>query len=188
MAAGAASYQNWAASQNTASTQRSQPRDSKRPDSARPESKWDNARPYGASSAAARRHRAELLHTITRFERALAVPDDDVDWRREVDDLLRGLREAFDEHVAVTEGPDGLYGELVDHAPRLARGIECLQREHAALLASMDGLHGRVRRPDPTIEQIRGWACALLEELWSHRQRGADLVYEAYATDIGGET
>ncbi|HEU4424121.1 MAG TPA: hypothetical protein VFR67_16445, partial [Pilimelia sp.] len=106
-------------------------------------------RPDGASGAAARRHRAELLHTITRFERALALPADDVDWCDEVDDLLRGLREAFSEHVAVTEGPDGLYGELVDHAPRLAHGIEGLQREHAALLASMDSLHGRVRRPDP---------------------------------------
>ena len=184
MAAAAASSHNWAKPQSTAAT----PRPLLRADMSRPDAmRRDAARPDAMSGAAARRHRAELLQTITTFERALAVPED-VDWRREVDALLGGLREAFSEHVAVTEGPDGLYGELVDHAPRLARGIECLQREHAALLASMDGLHGRVRRPDPTIEQIRGWACTLLEELWSHRQRGADLVYEAYATDIGGET
>jgi hypothetical protein len=38
------------------------------------------------------------------------------------------------------------------------------------------------------VELARGWASDLLRELSRHRQRGADLVYEAYATDIGGET
>jgi hypothetical protein len=116
------------------------------------------------------------------------VPAQDPGWRGEVRELLGGLRDAFSEHVAVTEGPDGLYGELVDHAPRLARGIEVLKREHAALLARMDGLYGRVRRAEPAPEQIRRWADELLRELSLHRQRGADLVYEAYGTDIGGET
>ncbi|WP_422771495.1 hypothetical protein ACN28C_33630 [Plantactinospora sp. WMMC1484] len=31
-------------------------------------------------------------------------------------------------------------------------------------------------------------ATDLLRELFRHRQRGADLVYEAYQPDIGGET
>jgi hypothetical protein len=38
------------------------------------------------------------------------------------------------------------------------------------------------------MQVLRGWTSDLLHELSRHRQRGADLVYEAYETDIGGET
>jgi hypothetical protein len=182
MAAGAGSSQNPIIQRSTARPDMTRS-DGTRPDTAR----IDAVRPASVAGAA-RRHRAELLHSIASFERALTVPAADPEWRREVDALLSRLREAFSEHVDVTEGPEGLYGELVNHAPRLARGIDGLKREHADLLARMDGLHGRVHRPDPTIEQVRRWASELLDELWQHRQRGADLVYEAYATDIGGET
>ena len=36
-------------------------------------------------------------------------------------------------------------------------------------------------------ETLRHRAMAVLDELTRHRQHDADLVYEAYATDIGGE-
>jgi hypothetical protein len=138
--------------------------------------------------AVARRHRAELLHAIQDFERALAVPAGEPTWRHGVADRLRSLRGAFAEHVVVTEGSDGLYAELLADAPRLARMVDVLTREHAALLAAMDALQARVERPEPGVEEVRGWASDLLRELSRHRQRGADLVYAAYATDIGGET
>lgn len=143
-----------------------------------------------ASLAAARRHRAELLQSIQSFERALAVPAGDPDWRAGVAGRLRALRAAFTEHVVFTEGPAGLYAELLDHAPRLARGVEVLVREHAALTAAMDALqaHAHAGAAGSAVDDLRGWATDLLRELSRHRQRGADLVYEAYATDIGGET
>lgn len=141
-----------------------------------------------ASLAAARRHRAELLRAIHAFERALAVPAGDPGWRARVVDRLGGLRHAITEHVVVTEGPDGLYRELLDHSPRLGRGVQILIREHAALAAAVDALCARIRDRAIPVEQVRGWASDLLRELSRHRQRGADLVYEAYATDIGGET
>ena len=90
----------------------------------------------------------------------------------------------------VTEGPeDGLYAELLDHAPRLARQVQVLIREHAAIAATMSALQRRDRHC-----RTYGWRSSargpveLLRELSRHRQRGADLVYEAYETDIGGET
>ena len=145
--------------------------------------------PGAAPLAAARRHRAELLQAIQSFERALAVPAGDPAWRDGVAERLGSLRAAFAGHVVVTEGADGLYAEVLDHAPRLSRAVHILIREHAALAAAMDGLQRQIsigRRP--SIEEVRGWASDLLRELSRHRQRGADLVYEAYATDIGGET
>ena len=87
----------------------------------------------------------------------------------------------------VTEGPDGLYAELLDHAPRLARQVQVLIREHAAIAAPCPASSAG-STPDVRVEDLRTWASDLLRELSRHRQRGADLVYEAYATDIGGET
>lgn len=141
----------------------------------------------GDSLAAARRHRAELLQTIQAFEAALAAPAGDPSWRTRVAERLRVLREAFAEHVLVTEGPDGLYAELLDHAPRLVAGVGALVREHAEVLDALDVLAARFAAGGD-IGRLRGRATELLRRLTRHRQRGADLVYEAYATDIGGET
>jgi len=139
-----------------------------------------------SSLAAARRHRMELLAAIQGFERAIAAPARDPRWRELVTERLRALREAFGEHVVVTEGPEGLYAELLAHAPRLASGVDTLVREHGQVLAALDRLYQRVSTMD--IERIRAKASDRLLQLARHRQRGADLVYEAYATDIGGET
>jgi hypothetical protein len=38
------------------------------------------------------------------------------------------------------------------------------------------------------VDRVRGLGTALLGRLLRHRQRGSDLVYEAYQIDIGGET
>lgn len=148
----------------------------------------DRRPPDEPALAAARRQRAELLQSIHEFERALAVPAGDPSWHERVSARLAALRHAVTEHVVVTEGPDGLYSELLDHAPRLCRSVNILIREHAAIVAAVDTLAARVRDPAVTVELVRSWASDLLRELSRHRQRGADLVYEAYATDIGGET
>jgi antitoxin (DNA-binding transcriptional repressor) of toxin-antitoxin stability system len=144
--------------------------------------------PDATSLRVARQHRAALLRKIQLFERAIAAPAADPHWRHRVRVRLGGLRAAFAEHVVVTEGPDGLYAELLEHAPRLARGVHVLIREHGAVVAAMSALQRWADLPETTAEQLRGWASDLLRELSRHRQRGADLVYQAYQLDIGGET
>jgi hypothetical protein len=142
----------------------------------------------GGSLDAARRHRVELLDTIHAFERAIAVPSAEPDWRHHVAARLSRLRQVFAEHIRVTEGSDGLYAELLTAAPRLARAVRVLVREHAMVVRALDTFSQRLSDPDIEVERFRGWGSDLLRELSRHRQRGADLVYEAYATDIGGET
>jgi hypothetical protein len=141
-----------------------------------------------ASLRAVRRHRAALLAEIHFLEQAIAAPARDPGWRQRVGTRLSGLQGAFTEHMVLTEGPDGLYAELLDHAPRLARGVHVLIREHAAVLATMAALQRRVELPETPARELRDWTTDLLRELSRHRQHGADLVYEAYQTDIGGET
>ncbi|MEQ4304935.1 hypothetical protein ABNF97_26725 [Plantactinospora sp. B6F1] len=132
--------------------------------------------------------RAVLLGETHILERAIVAPIRDPEWRPRVRSSLGGLRGAFAEHMRSTEGPDGLYAELLDHAPRLARGVHVLIREHAAVVAAMAALQRRVDLPEISVTELRSRATDLLRELSRHRQRGADLVYEAYQTDIGGET
>ena len=136
--------------------------------------------------AAARRHRVELRSAVQAFEAALAVPAGDPSWRKRVGDRLRDLREAFAEHVTVTEGADGLYAQLLDDTPRLACAVRSLVDEHGALAGAIQTLYADATAGE--IERLRERGVDLLRGLARHRQRGADLVYEAYATDIGGET
>lgn len=136
----------------------------------------------------ARWHRAALVPTIGLFERVLVEPAPADALRGRLSAGLRALRRSFDDHVVATEGPDGLYAELLDHAPRLAPGVGVLVREHAGVVAAIDALVGRLDEPDADVAELRHRSGRLLHRLCRHRQRGADLVYEAYDTDIGGET
>ena len=46
----------------------------------------------------------------------------------------------------------------------------------------MDGAGGT-----EDVEQVRALGTSLLGRIVRHRQRGADLVYEAYEVDVGGD-
>ncbi len=140
------------------------------------------------SFQAARQHRERLLESIHAFERALAAPAADPRWRGVTAQRLGELQRAFDEHMTVTEGRDGLYAALLAAAPRLTQAVSVLAREHALIKRVLEVLAERLADPGTTTHQVRSWASDLLRELSRHRQRGADLVYEAYAVDIGGET
>jgi hypothetical protein len=96
---------------------------------------------------------------------------------------VAAVKEALREHIAVTEGPSGRYSQLLRDAPRLAPGIDTLITEHTELMAALDEVG---RDGDP--EVLRRQAADLVERLGRHRQLGADLIYEAYAIDVGGET
>jgi hypothetical protein len=133
---------------------------------------------------AARRRRAELRDAVDAFERALGVPTSDPAWRAGLARQLSRLKSAFAEHVAVTEGSGGLYACLLDDAPRLANEVDVLMREHAAVGTALDKLSARI---DTDVDRLCGWAEDVLRAIAEHRQRGADLIYEAYTTDLGGE-
>jgi hypothetical protein len=138
----------------------------------------------------ARTRRAELLAAISGLERALAVPARDPTWATQVEHGISTLEAAFDHHVAATEGTDGVYGEILATAPRFRFAIDRLIVEHGQARAGIQTLAKRVGELEPpdrdAIDQIRRDGTALLGRLVRHRQRGADLVFEAYEQDIGG--
>jgi hypothetical protein len=139
-----------------------------------------------------RRHRAELRESMSALEDAMAAPAtaDRVRWAQRVHVALVELSGDFREHIDITEGPDGLYGDLLKASPRLSDAAAGLTREHVLISGQIDHLLARVTAPDVTedVDRVRDLGTALLGRLVRHRQRGSDLVFDAYDFDIGGET
>jgi hypothetical protein len=139
-----------------------------------------------------RQRRAELRESMTAVEQALASPlgADGSHWRERVLAALVELAGDLRSHVAITEGPDGLYADLADRAPRLTGPVQQLTREHGEMTARLEDLLAALDAggdaPDP--EAVRRDGTDLVMALMHHRQRGADLVFSAYELDIGGET
>ena len=139
-----------------------------------------------------RRRRAELLESMRAVEQALSAPAPGREqrWAERVHVALVELAADFGEHVTLTEGPAGLYREVLKSAPRLAGAVARLTREHAVITAEVDSLltaaseHGT----QEYVDRVRELGTALLARLLRHRQHGSDLIYEAYQAEIGGET
>lgn len=139
-----------------------------------------------------RLHRAELLESIRALEQALAAPAAGraEPWAERVTAALAELTSDFREHVGLTEGPDGMYRAVLAASPRLANAVAGLTAEHAEIEKMTAILLDRLSEPvlAGDVDEVRDEGTALLARLSRHRQRGADLVYEAYELDIGGET
>ena len=155
-----------------------------------------------------RRRRAELLESITALELALAAPGRQERWAERVSAALSELSSEFNDHIELMEGSNGLNVRLIRRAPRLAHAVEALTKEHATLAGLIEDLTTLVAQAQGSLErgestergaampdypmpggwdEVRERGTELLGALVRHRQRGADLVYEAYAVDIGGQ-
>ncbi len=132
--------------------------------------------------------RREHLHTaIVRMEKALAGPaGPEQEWRDRILSELKGLRKAFGDHIAVTEGDEGLFDELIGVAPRLSHAVDVLRTDHVDIAEEITSALAWLESAPPDRAEIRDRLLRLLGSLVRHRQQGADLVYEAYEVDIGG--
>jgi Hemerythrin HHE cation binding domain len=148
------------------------------------------ATPQQTSLDSLRRRRAELREAMSDLEAALAAPvaGTEEPWPDRVRAALDALAADFATHVEITEGPDGLYHEVLATAPRLADAVAHLTKEHTKIRGLVDAAHESVSAPEADVERVREQGTELLGRLVRHRQRGSDLVYEAYEFDIGGDT
>jgi hypothetical protein len=145
-----------------------------------------------ALQEAAKRRRT-LHEAIVALENAISSPAAGriPDWTRTVAKELTSVRDAWDLHLDTTEKPEGLYDEIVTTSPRLAGTVDRLRNEHPditqALVQNVERIEqvevGGVAWP---LDDARDDLQRLIGRLVRHRQRGADLVWEAYNVDIGG--
>ena len=141
----------------------------------------------------AKKRRQTLHDAIVQLEMAISSPaaGRTSEWSTQVTKDMVGVRDAFDQHVIVTEKPGGLYEEIMERAPRLAGTVKRLQDEHPAIGESVTTLLGRLEAgeadtPSWQLERARDDLQRLIGAVVRHRQKGADLVWEAYNVDIGG--
>jgi hypothetical protein len=140
-----------------------------------------------------RLRRAGLKAVMSGLEIALASPvANREDWVRNVRDALDDLKEVWTRHIVETEAPGAFLDELVNEAPRLATPASRLRREHNEILGVIHREESALAA-GPGLDEYDDWSArkrseltTLLVALARHRQRGADLVYEAYDVDIGG--
>jgi hypothetical protein len=134
---------------------------------------------------AARQRRKTLHDTLVHLEEALSSPA--AGRMKE----LHEVRDAFEQHIVVTEQDDGLYDEILERAPRLAGNVRRLRDEHPEI---REGIAANLERLEQTeigsggwpLDQARDDLQRFIGSVIRHRQRGADLVWEAYNVDIGG--
>lgn len=142
---------------------------------------------------AARVRREALYQALIGLEDALSTPIGDGErWRLRVAMAVDHAVNRVAEHVVSSESEDGLLQQVAADSPRLRCRIDRLRNDHDVLerearqlsvtLAELSDTEVPARGP-----QIRAEALDFLGLLASHRQRGADLVYEAYQVDIGGD-
>lgn len=134
-------------------------------------------------------HRAQLRESAAAVDEALAHPiAREADWRERVRAALAELDHDFSGHVELTEGPGGLYDRIIAAAPRLSTSVDRLRDEHGQFSERIDGFISALEdgQAATDVKSLREDVTALIGQLVRHRQKGADLIYEAYEVDLGG--
>ncbi len=129
--------------------------------------------------------RIELKQALSQVETAAASPSGEPGWRDNLIEQLEDLRCSLHEHVEEVEADDGLLAELTEIAPRLVNQIAHVRDEHPGLCDQVEDTIGRAS-DGVAVPELRVDVLKTLTAIASHRQKGADLVYEGYEVDIGG--
>jgi len=157
-------------------------------------SNTSSATTAGSARTTAVEHREQVQRALVALEDALAQPAPRrlAEWSDTVGRRLHDLRGEFARHVEITEGPDGLYDEIVSVAPEHVHALDVLRAEHTeierAIRTSLAALATRgagEADPDGWVAARRDACTDLLGRLVRHRQRGADLTWRAYHAELG---
>ncbi len=148
--------------------------------------------------ASIRNRREALLQAVVGLEDALAGPIGDHErWRLRVAMAVDHAVARISEHVTQTEGPGNILDEILAVAPRLERRVKQMRVDHENLekaahrLAltvgelSTDDVDAATGKTEDRAIEIRNQAVDVMGQIARHRQRGADLIYEAYQVDLG---
>jgi hypothetical protein len=146
---------------------------------------------------AVRGQRRSLRRALDEVERAAAsaAPGRAGAWAAHLAEAFTELRTTWELHVRVTEAPGGLFEEVLSVAPRLDSIVRRFRREHGMVAEDIERELLRLRTwadganvTGAQVDEVRRRVTRILGRIVRHRQQGADLVYEAYAVDIGGES
>lgn len=125
-----------------------------------------------------RAHRAEMGESLAAVRDALAAGQAPERVAVALTELAHDLRD----HVALTEGPGGLYGDLRTRAPRLSRQLDDQLADHARMAGEVDAALARAERGEVEPAPVE----AIVAHIERHQHATTALVFEAYEVDLGG--
>jgi hypothetical protein len=132
-----------------------------------------------------RRRRRAFHSALVDLEKALAAAAGrPAEWRQEVKSALVEFDDTLADHVEETEKPGGFFDDILVTAPRLGPSVRRLRDEHTRMRAEVSDLLAWCDKDEQEIEELRERALDLLRNAVQHRQRGSDLLYEAYEVDV----
>lgn len=129
--------------------------------------------------------RGRLAAALRDYE--LAVLNPESGWADAVGAPLGRLRAAFEEHVEFTEGPDGLFEQMLDDDTiEVASEIDQLRRDHIAVAVAMDRASEALTTPPSDEAHQREIVASVARLVGRHRRTGAQLLYDVYSVDTPG--
>lgn len=135
--------------------------------------------------AEARRRHQPLEHAAEALGRAASEAEPDRFARIATE--LAGLSEALAGHIRLTEGPDGVHSELIAIAPRLSNDIRLLAEDHDFMESMIESIGSALDAGPPDPSAVTDDVSRLLDRIERHRLHDAEMIYEAYQVDIGGQ-
>jgi hypothetical protein len=150
---------------------------------------FDDGRDSQPSSAVARGDRDRTLEAMHALELAAgnAASGGFDAWTRSVRMALEHLESAFAEQRASYEDPIGLMTEIAQDDPRLRTWVRQLRHRWVELEATTRALRETLESSSDTqaISEVRERVRWLMGAIRHHREREADLVFDALGLDLG---
>lgn len=128
--------------------------------------------------------RRDLYESMRRLETSAARASGQDDWASGVRQALANLDSALRRHISEIEEPDGLFTEVIDRAPHLASAVEELRKDHRDLVAGCRSALEEIETDRFDVGQVRWSVLGILGRLAIHRQRGSELLFDAYNVDL----
>lgn len=148
----------------------------------------DNGATDAVTVEEARRSRRGLRYALGALDAVTGAPalGRIEDWVVNVRNAILRVSDALDHHIATTEAVDGLFAEMLAQDPRLEGAVRRLRDDHVKLREIVVGLALRCEDTVTveTVDAIRLDTLELQMRCGRHRQKGADLVYEAFTVDV----
>ena len=146
----------------------------------------------GVAIEKAKQKRERLHQAMWDLEAAVSAPAQVSAWIVDLSGSMTVFQDALLDHIVEVEGPEGIIARILEDVPRLSAHADVLLGDHPRLRLLTEQVTNQVQNAGPApdgdaVRVIREAVLELLGQLSRHRHLGADLVYDAYNLDVGGQ-
>lgn len=128
----------------------------------------------------------ESLHAVER-QAGAAGPARPNEWRDDLLTVLDDLASSLHDQYEGSASEEGLLSRVVEEAPHLQSSVNELRKRQASLIEEIDDLRRSLadltRTPD--VDAVRSRVADMTAEIRELRAWETDIVYDAYAVDLG---